>query len=100
MQVWVASSLVRHFPASRPRRRSSLRLHAARGEQSSFQVAFRTGPEHAKVTAEVAAPEGAEVTLRRVGYVPMPHHNTETQEQELDGVGHIPGYVPDPLLPL
>lgn len=99
MQVWLASSLMRHFPASRPGRRRSLRLHAARGEQVSFQLAFRTGSEDCKVTAEVAAPEALHVRLRRVGYVPVQHHNTATPEEELDGVGHIPGYVPDPLLP-
>ncbi|MBM3498203.1 MAG: DUF4091 domain-containing protein [Armatimonadetes bacterium] len=41
--------------------------------------------------------DGLEAQLRRVGYVPLPHHNTDTPEEELDGVGHVPGYVPDPL---
>ena len=27
----------------------------------------------------------------------MPHFNTETPVDELDGVGHVPGYVPDIL---
>ena len=31
--------------------------------------------------------------------MPVPHHNTETPTDELDGVGLIPGYVPDPLFP-
>jgi hypothetical protein len=34
-----------------------------------------------------------------VGYVPVPHHNTDTPLEELDGVGHMPGLVPDPLFP-
>jgi hypothetical protein len=29
----------------------------------------------------------------------MNHHTTETPAQELDGLGHVPGLVPDPLLP-
>ena len=33
----------------------------------------------------------------RVGYVPVRHLNAETPASEQDGVGHIPGYVPDPL---
>jgi len=99
VQVWLASSLVRHYPGSPARRRSRLRLHAARGEQISFQVAFRTEAQHREVTAEVAAPEAVDVQVRRVGYVPTPHHNTETPIEELDGVGHIPGLVPDPLFP-
>lgn len=41
------------------------------------------------------------VHVRRVDYVPMPHHTTErkTPLEDLEGVGHIPGYVPDPLFP-
>lgn len=99
MQAWLASSLVRHYPTSRPRRRKTLRLHAARGEQVSFQAAFRTDAGAQKVTASAAGPEALDVQVRRVGYVPVPHHNTETSLEELDGVGHIPGYVPDPLFP-
>ena len=37
------------------------------------------------------------VRVRRVGYVPVRHHNTDTPAEELDGLGDIPGYVPDPL---
>ncbi len=99
MQVWLSSSLVRHYPSSPARRRSSLRLHAARGEQVSFQVAFRTDAEHRKVAAAVNGPDQLAMQLRRVGYVPMPHHNTDVPPDELDGVGHVPGLVPDPLLP-
>jgi len=31
--------------------------------------------------------------------VPVPHHNTQTELEELDGLGMIPGLVPDPLWP-
>jgi len=99
MHTWLASSLVRHYPASRPHRRKRLRLHAARGEQVSFQVAFRTESEARKVTAGVSASNSLGIQVRRVGYVSMPHHNSDTPIEDLDGVGHIPGYVPDPLLP-
>ncbi len=98
MKFWMSSSLVRHYPASRARVKSSLRLEAARGEQVSFQVAFRTEGEVREVKAE-AASAGVEVQVRRVGYVPMPHFNTETLPEEQDGVGFLPGYVPDPLFP-
>jgi hypothetical protein len=49
------------------------------------------------VTAELPGSD-LECRLRRVGCVPVPHHNTHTPEEELDGLGHVPGYVPDPLL--
>ena len=98
MHVWLTSSLARNYPATRPRRRRSVRLHAARGEQVSFQVAFRTEATRQQVTA-AASCDGLTARVRRVGFVPMPHHNAETPVEELDGVGHIPGYVPDPLFP-
>jgi hypothetical protein len=62
-------------------------------------VAFRTADEDLRVTAAAAAPGDLDVELRRVGYVPMHHHTTETPAEELDGLGHVPGLVPDPLLP-
>lgn len=99
MQTWLASSTIRHYPQSRPRNRASLTLEAARGETVSFQVAFRTAEEDLRITAVAAAQGELEVTLRRVGYVPVPHHTTETPEEELDGIGHVPGLVPDPLFP-
>jgi len=99
MQAWLSSSLVRHYPRSRPRTRQSLTLDAARGETISFQVAFRTADEDLRLTAAAAAPGDLDVELRRVGYVPMHHHTTETPAEELDGLGHVPGLVPDPLLP-
>jgi len=99
MQAWLSSSLVRHCPASRPRRRSALSLEAARGEAVSFQVAFRTGEGDHRVTASARAPEPLRVDIRRVGYVPVPHRSTLTDLAELDGGEHVPGLVPDPLFP-
>jgi len=98
MQTWLASSLVRHYPTTRPRRRKTLRLLAARGEQVSFQCCFRTGEEAREVTASAEA-EGLDVHVRRVGYVPMPHFNAQTPKEETEGLGHLPGWVPDPLFP-
>lgn len=98
MDIWLASSLVRHYPASRPRRRKTQRFDAARGEQLSFQCAFRTEDEVREVTAAAEA-DGLVVHVRRVGYVPVPHFNVETPLEESDGAGQVPGYVPDPLFP-
>jgi len=99
MQPWLSSSLVRHYPGSRPKRRTTLSLHAARGETVSFQAAFRTDSRHRKVTASAEADDALRVTVRRVGYVPMRHLSTDTPESETDGLRHLPGLVPDPLLP-
>jgi hypothetical protein len=99
MQAWLSSSLVRHYPGSRPRKRARLTLHAVRGESVSFQVVFRTGDQDQKVTASAAARKPAAVRVRRVGYVPLAHFSTETPPEELDGLGHLPGLAPDPLFP-
>ena len=101
MHAWLASSLTRYYPASPAEARDGLLLEAARGEKLSFQVVFRTDFSEATTTvaASVSAPPGLALQVRRVGYVPLPHFNTDTPLAELDGVGYIPGYVPDPLLP-
>ena len=51
-----------------------------------------------RIPVRVAAegPDGWSVRVRRVGYVPVRHHNTPI-DADTDGVGQIPGYVPDPL---
>lgn len=96
--AWLSSSLRRQFPLGRPGGAKSLTIPAARGESVSFQACVRvggTGP--VEVSARASAPRGLSVCVRRVGCVPMPHHNTMTPRGELDGYGLIPGYVPDPL---
>jgi hypothetical protein len=39
------------------------------------------------------------VQVRRVGFVPQHNYTADTPQEELDGLGHIPGLVPDPLFP-
>ena len=99
VDVWLSTALRRWFPRSAPGSARTLRLPAARGEQISFQACVRLaeGTEALPASAELEATGDLEVRLRRVGYVPMPHHNTATPDEELDGLGHIPGHVPDPL---
>ena len=102
LSTWIASSLQRHFPASPAASRRLLRLDAARNEQFSFQAVMRLEgtdwPRQVEVTA--VGPEGWDIRVRRVGYVPVRHLNTRLAAGplEVDGIGHIPGYVPDPLL--
>ena len=101
VQCWLSNSLRRHFPAGPPQRKSKLRMLMARGEKASFQVCVHNTDElqTAEVFARVGGADGVRVMLRRVGCVPVPHHNTGTPPEERDGAGHIPGYVPDPLFP-
>jgi hypothetical protein len=99
MHAWLSTSLRRFYPASPPEERRTLELHAARGERVSFQAVCRTAGEHRLIEARAEAPEGLQVTVRQVGWVPVPHLQTDTPREELEGVEHLPGYAPDPLYP-
>lgn len=99
VQAWLASSLQRQFPLGPVGNKQTLQLLAARGERVSFQACLRIdGTKPIEVDADADSLE-LPVTVRRVDCVPVPHHNTDTPPEELDGVGHIPGYVPDVLFP-
>ena len=101
--TWLSSSLERNYPATPMKRQPSLTIDAALNERFSFQLVVRNeakldgsdGPVNVSIRAE--APAGWEIRIRRVGYVPMLHRNTGAAEGEADGLGMIPGYVPDPL---
>jgi hypothetical protein len=51
------------------------------------------------VTVSVEAPGSVKVRIRKVGYVPLPHHNTPVLADplDMDGLNRVPGFVPDPL---
>lgn len=101
LTVWLANSNTRQFPnAPIPPAKRSLEIPVARGERVSFQACFNlSNTEPGAVTATVRAPRGIATQIRRVGCVPVPHHNAFTPRAELDGLGQIPGYVPDILFP-
>lgn len=101
MQVWLADSLKRFYPASKTSKNDSITLEGARGERLSFQVVTKCDviTEAALVSVSANTPKNIALSVRRVGYVPMPHLNTATPPDDVEGRAHIPGYVPDPLLP-
>lgn len=81
-------------------------IDAALNERFSFQLAVRNeikfdrkpkNDDPVAISVRAEAPEGWEIRIRRVGYVPMLHRNTSAIGDEADGLGMIPGYVPDPL---
>ena len=91
-------STVRHFPnAALPEKKLSS-IDVALNERFNFQVALRADAA-ANVTVALEGPSGWALRVRRVGFVPVPHHNTPVLQDPLDndGIGHIPGFVPDPL---
>lgn len=91
-------STIRHYPNSALPAKKLASVDAALNERFSFQVALRADfAQNVKVT--LSGPEGWELRVRRVGYVPVPHHNTPVLPDplETEGLGHIPGFSPDPL---
>ena len=99
IECWLSTSLRRWFARSEPVVLNRLKLQALRDEQVSFQACVRVSDTDraTAVSMGLAGGEDLAVRLRRVGCVPVPHHNTATPRDELDGVGHVPGYVPDVL---
>ncbi len=100
LRSWLSTSYVRHFPSTPARSRRKLAIDIARNEQFSFQVCLRNDREAVRdVNVKVDGPAGWDIRVRRVGYVPLRHHNTPTNvpEADIDGRGVVPGLVPDPL---
>jgi len=89
----------RVYPSSQPLSDNAYSIHAARNERVSLQACIRNTAADQMVSADLSAsgPDGLGVQIRRVGYVPIKHLNTDTPRSELDGVDKIPGLVPDPL---
>lgn len=90
---------LRVFPAANPRFLPEPTLDIARGEATAFQLAISNPDpvEVAKISVFAEGPKGLILRIRRVGFVPLPHFNTHVPDEERDGVGRIPGLVPDPL---
>jgi hypothetical protein len=99
MQAWLCSSLRRFYPSSPAESNIGTSAVAARGERVSLQAVFRNGETPRRITARIEGPEALVLQVRRVGYVPMAHRNTETSVEYAEGAAYIPGYVPDPLWP-
>ncbi len=100
LHTWLVSSHHRQFPHTPSQSNQSLHIEAALNERFSFQAVVRMeGEERQRLHIEAAGPSGWRIRVRRVGYVPMPHHNRPVLDEplDMDGLGHVPGFVPDPL---
>jgi hypothetical protein len=94
---WLESSLKRVFPASMPGS-TNLNLLAARQSKIAFQVCMRNlGSNPLFVDCKVTGATDFKPQVRLVGFAPVWHHTPHTRDEELDGLGMIPGLVPDPL---
>lgn len=98
IHCWLQNMYQKIYPVGNKPAAARLALEAARNERAAFQVAVANRAlTPAKVKIALKAPGGISVRIRRVGFVPLAHHNTGVPENELDCLGHVPGYVPDPL---
>jgi hypothetical protein len=94
---WLETSLHRVFPTSQPADKS-FQLLAARNSRISFQACLHNnGDNDLLVDAKVVGADDLKPQVRLVGFVPVWHHTTATATNDLDGLGKIPGLVPDPL---
>ena len=99
VDCWLESSLKRVFPGTRPGG-ARTELLAARNTRMAFQACFRNDlPQALEVECRVIGADDLRPQVRWVGLVPMAHFTPATDASELDGVGHLPGLVPDPLWP-
>jgi hypothetical protein len=99
ISTWLETSLHRVFPASEPGAKE-LSLLAARNGRIAFQACVRNGrTQPLSVECSVSGAEDLKPLVRFVGLVPMAHLTPNTAASELDGIGMLPGLVPDPLLP-
>ena len=100
IKFWLETSLRRVFPNSPAGSAGPLELHAGLNERISFQACFRNGKTSSiRVRASVEGADDWKPVVRRVGFVPLQQLNTDVPQDELDGIGFVPGLVPDPLYP-
>src|SRR5690349_16429467 len=100
VKLWLETSLRRIFPNSPAANRSELSLVCARNQKLSFQACVRNeSTQRLRVECSASGSPDIRVQVRRVGYVPMPHHTTGVPVAEIDGIENILGLVPDPLFP-
>src|SRR5438093_13440222 len=77
VKLWLETSLHRVFPNSPAGTKTELNMPAARSQRLSFQACVRNdGMQPLRVECSVTGAPDLAVQVRRVGYVPMPHHTT------------------------
>jgi hypothetical protein len=97
---WLSSSLQRIFPTTAPGS-TNLHLLAARNAKISFQACLHNRQSGALyVDCKITGADDLKPRVRLVGFAPVWHHTCNTANEERDGVGKIPGLVPDPLWPM
>ena len=100
LSCWLETSLNRVFPQSSAKQATPFDLLAARNSRISFQGCFRNNTiKVKKLECSIKGATELKPMVRLVGLVPMHKFTPLTLPEELDGVGYLPGLIPDPLMP-
>jgi len=100
LHFWLETSLRRVYPTSPPGSGVPLQLETARQARLSFQACVcNRKTNSAIVRCEILGADDWQPLVRRVGFVPLRNFNTFVPQDELEGIGFIPGLCPDPLFP-
>lgn len=97
ISIWAVDTFTRVYKSTEPGDSQEVHLDLGLSDKGSFQAAFRPEGFAPKLTVKVSAPDGIKVRAREVGYIFLESLNTDTPELEQDGVGKVPGFVPEPL---
>ncbi|MGN8039211.1 DUF4091 domain-containing protein [Chitinophaga sp. 22321] len=101
MDIWLETSLKRIFPQTPAGTATQLDMMAARGSRISFQVGFHSNmKDQTHLTCSMENAEVLQPKIRYVGLVPLHHFTTDVAREEMDGIGYLPGLIPEPLYPL
>ena len=99
-KIWLEDSLHRVFPGTSPVARSEIEVLSARNATVAFQAAVRNEEtQRLRAVCRVMGADNITVNIHRVGYVPMPHRDTDIPLKLAENGGPLPGMVPDPLFP-
>ncbi len=98
VRFWLESSLRRVYPKTPAGNRTALDIYVPRNGKASFQVCVMNASLRGlTVRCGLTAPDRFTTQVRRVGYVPMHSLTAGVPLEELDGLNHTPGLVPDVL---
>ncbi len=96
-EVWLESSLARVYPDTKPGR-AELELLVPRNGRVAFQICARSEKVQVLyVEPKLVGADDFKSKIRFEGLVPV--QNFSASLSEVEGLGKIPGMVPDPLLP-
>jgi len=100
INAWLETSLHKVYLTVPAKIMDTMSLRAARNSRISFQVAFHSNMKD-QIQINCAVESDKIMSLVRfVGVVPFPHYNTDISADEMDGIGFLPGMLPDPLYPM